>query len=1580
VASRIGEVFVSIEADTKMFRSQAIAGVTKALAGLEGKIPVTADTTQARGQIAALKARMTDLNRQLAEVKIGANGKPAEATIRKLQLQLKGLADTVAKIAMDADTRKIDAAIAKERANLAQLREDASGLKIDADAKQALLQIARLEQKAFHLRASLGDPEGLPLDVDRNKAEKELDAVLAQIALLKGYARKIVVGADAKALITAIAVSEGAIDQLKREAADLKLGGKVDLAGLAAAEGQLLGLEEAFKRLNPVVAATNNRLIQGAGAFGRFGIGALTARVALFGGLSAVSGWHIALDTVIETLAVIIPALVTAAAGLAAFGIAGADAARAVFNRLQNIHTVSDALNATIPPMTGNLEKLHNTVRPQVWQLYGDAIAIVGTKTGLFNKLAVDTGAFIDRLAAKITVLATTSGSGLSNFLAAGKRDLQEFGRIAVSLGDAFGRLIRVTQQTGIAEALLSIVGAAARLFDIFTKLPLPILAVVVAVHGIWLWSGLATTALIGLLRPLEQLAATAVGTRLAGTAVKDLAAAGGGTKFAVLGATFRDLGNNLKALPGRVVALAKSFGGLIAANPWIAIGVVAVAALTALYLWLGRGKSAVDRFNESMDRLVAHATPLNLINTLSNALSQTTAKLSNETGKLSGALKTSGGNLAALQIALQASGISNAAQDVQRLAEEHNKLAGQLTLVTGRLAGITHAFGTDGLSGAMALAALAGVKVSDFLGNSKQWTQALTQINGVVQGYANMGVGATQLGSAINVLTIAQSDQLKNVQSLNTAFDTFDKIVAGPVSGFLTFANTLKRFSNDAGVAGAAISGLGTGLTGVSRRVTDASLQLQTDFQDTFNAATQMADAFRLTGTASSQQIAAIKEVVQVMIPMAGTSKVAAAEISALAQEAGGPATTNLQLLSKWAGKTKDPLGAAQKAAAAAAISFSNMSLDAQKLGATLAQDLSKDMAVAVENAVGLQGAMNAYAKSVIHGTQATAAGHGARQTLLKDLADLGIKGPQATAVLDAMDQRLGSKLPAAAHSGSQALVDTANKIVTAGRAANDSTGKIAGMIAKVLGIPKSAAFELLMTGKGSFSLSEINAATGKQKQAAAGWYVTGGTPGKDSVAAMLMPGEVVVPTKMVNAGAVDHLRGMLPGFSGGGLVQAGDRTVLSGQYAVNKYHQFSTTMQASMVSMMRAALKAAEAAAVKAAAAAAASGGVSGAGPTGGDAAANLAIARSMFPWPSSMWPSFNTLEMHEAGYNRFARNPSSGAYGIPQALPPTKMPFAAQAAGGSHAGPQLSWMYAYIAQRYGNPVNAWNQYYAHPGGVGYYGSGGMVPGYAAGGSVASRGSAYLRAWQSKRGGGFGAAWGPVVVNQQIAAMQAAVSRAKALAGAKGLSSGQHKFWAATAADETRRLGVLGSELTVERAWRGQLGVNELGLDKEIRAAGSLKSLAGPVKGWKAQLGRDKATVNAISKMLGYSNAFIAAHPGVTPPPPGPVLPPVTHTYGGDVAGNLGAFISSVAPFMLGGMVNYDRGGWLKPGLTMAYNGTGRNEAVSASGGPTVTFEITPSGNAFDAFLISWLKKNVKVKGGGSVQRAWGSHLQER
>ena len=140
----------------------------------------------------------------------------------------------------------------------------------------------------------------------------------------------------------------------------------------------------------------------------------------------------------------------------------------------------------------------------------------------------------------------------------------------------------------------------------------------------------------------------------------------------------------------------------------------------------------------------------------------------------------------------------------------------------------------------------------------------------------------------------------------------------------------------------------------------------------------------------------------------------------------------------------------------------------------------------------------------------------------------------------------------------------------------------------------------------------------------------------------------------------------------------------MLTGQYAVQMHDKFQAAMTASMVQAMRAAIK-------QAAAAAAQAGGYgSNAGPAGGDAAANAAIAKQMYPqWASgALWQAWNYVAMRESGWNRFARNPGSGAYGIPQSLPESKLPPAGRAAGGSHAGPQISWMAGYMSGRYGGP----------------------------------------------------------------------------------------------------------------------------------------------------------------------------------------------------------------------------------------------------------------------------------------------------
>lgn len=246
------------------------------------------------------------------------------------------------------------------------------------------------------------------------------------------------------------------------------------------------------------------------------------------------------------------------------------------------------------------------------------------------------------------------------------------------------------------------------------------------------------------------------------------------------------------------------------------------------------------------------------------------------------------------------------------------------------------------------------------------------------------------------------------------------------------------------------------------------------------------------------------------------------------------------------------------------------------------------------------------------------------------------------------------------------------------------------------------------------------------------------------DTVPAMLTPGEVVVPRGMVAAGAVDHLRGALPGFAAGGLVGIPGGGVLSNignaigglfsgagdvagillalatgnaTAARNDFRKLlgtggaggasgelatvltglPTTLISDVVNYLLAPVKS-----FAGKAATAATGFTSGPAASGSAAAAQ-AFARSILPAGWS-WPDLLALWNQESGWNDNAVNPGSGAYGIPQSLGhghPYNL--------GDYAN-QIRWGIAYISGRYGDSQNAW----AHEVANNWYAAGGIVPPY--------------------------------------------------------------------------------------------------------------------------------------------------------------------------------------------------------------------------------------------------------------------------
>jgi hypothetical protein len=94
---------------------------------------------------------------------------------------------------------------------------------------------------------------------------------------------------------------------------------------------------------------------------------------------------------------------------------------------------------------------------------------------------------------------------------------------------------------------------------------------------------------------------------------------------------------------------------------------------------------------------------------------------------------------------------------------------------------------------------------------------------------------------------------------------------------------------------------------------------------------------------------------------------------------------------------------------------------------------------------------------------------------------------------------------------------------------------------------------------------------------------------------------------------------------------------------------------------------------------------------------AAASMVTRRG---WSPRHFTCLDRLWARESGWNHRSHNRSTGAYGIPQALPGGKM---------RSAGPdwrtnprtQIRWGLGYIRQRYGTPCGAWG----HSRAVGWY-----------------------------------------------------------------------------------------------------------------------------------------------------------------------------------------------------------------------------------------------------------------------------------
>lgn len=897
-------------------------------------------------------------------------------------------------------------------------------------------------------------------------------------------------------------------------------------AGAAAAAGAVAG-------------ATTAASAAGRGAYGVYGL--LTKQLTLFGGaleftgvhmLQYVSVLHLGIDWIVEFSAVLIPATIA----LTAFGIAAAGTLVSIYQHLKDVQIVSAATGQAIAPLTGGFAKLQAAVKPQVYQLFGDALTLMSQRGGAFAKIATSTGSALDYLGARMTV-AITQGKGVGGVMAAGADDVAKLGAVVGNLGGTFGNVLKA--MPGYAEIFLNLWVAVSKGAEIVTSVTVPILNAALALHGFIVYAGLAVTAVL-LLK--DSLLAFGAGVIKAGISI------------AVLGGEMLAAAASGDVLAAAMLLVDATGGPLV----WIT---VAVAALGALVVWMLNAKSAAEQWNASMQKTIDNAPTIAAgITDITNAIAATSQRLaaSQKTVASTAQNTTTYVNRygEALTHTTTAYAVASDASDAYRAGLQ--KLNAEQQLSQTRLLALGEQYG--GATAALGLLTTAGITEKQWQDKSANgWAIIQQQLAATTAGYKAMGVAGGAVGNDLQILGNQALDSYKSIATLNTGLDTFignvtktqgsfDTLALGNITlaqnftkaneAVKTTTHTLDGVKAKSDLAGAAMDGL-----------SQASLTLNQAFGSQVSNVQALLDTWRVAGVAQNLQTQGTKDAIEPLLKYAAGSREATAQLAALAEEAGYNGPASMKALTAWLGKTHDATKTVKDITNQATIQEALLTSGMKGQGDYISSTLLNDLSAAELKYSGVTTDVQAWGKAIAtQGSQSDAA-QGARTRVINDL-------------------------------------------ITTGKRAHETTGQIAAMITKITGIPPKKAVQLVVSGTGSYSVTQSLATKlgGKNlppqlpppPKAARGMLVTGGTPGKDSVLVNAMPGEVIVPTKMVSAGAVNHLRGSIPGFAAGGVVGSYSGTAPGvGGWAVKEYDATITAMEKSVAGATAAAEKTAAAAA---------------------------------------------------------------------------------------------------------------------------------------------------------------------------------------------------------------------------------------------------------------------------------------------------------------------------------------------------------------------------------------------------------------
>ena len=651
---------------------------------------------------------------------------------------------------------------------------------------------------------------------------------------------------------------------------------------------------------------------------------------------------------VAEYLAVAIPGTVALLSGAAVALQASVDVAE----RVQSIYTATEATYSYMGQTTGTvlglgdaLQKAQNAMQPEVYEAFGAAINGAKNQFGQFDTEGEQVVRMLDQFGAKIDIdLKQGLGASLAGLMSQGVQDLREFGQI---LGNVGHTILNVAQDMpGFAAVLLDWLDIGSRVLEWLSHFQGALNALLV-LHEAYMWGGLFSNMLGGMIGSLGG-AVMNLGTFIAKMGKFEGAAADAGGAVANLG----------KDVEG---------AGALMSGPMGTALVAGAALLTFLVIKVLNTKDAIQQMTSAMENSVAQATGLQQIGYTYVDLKAVTAAAAASQQHLSAMMSGNANTItgSATRFGYYSQAVFAAAGQTAELTQAQQQLSRDFSTETGNVAYLASYYKINYVQAAE-LAGLAGVNLTQTLkGNSTAAQENLQMVKNLVAGYGGMGAVQGALGDDINAISFATALQSSDVSKLNQSWDTFIQTVQGPSSGFVGFAQSLVQYGSDMKVAGAGMTGLGTGAIAAAAHVTTASLQLQSDFNNSVNAAETMIDSLRTAATVTGNGgplIAGIKAAVAALIPLAGANQGARAQIYALAEEANGPASGGLQAIAKWAGNVKDPMGTLYKLTGQAALAMANLGQDSANLAATIQSTLNQTLVTAAESVTGVSSAVSTY------------------------------------------------------------------------------------------------------------------------------------------------------------------------------------------------------------------------------------------------------------------------------------------------------------------------------------------------------------------------------------------------------------------------------------------------------------------------------------------------------------------------------------------------------------------------------------------------------------------------------------------